>query len=64
VLEQILLGRRNKGIATELGIAVATVKTHINSMLIKLGVTDRTQAAMAAIQRGIVPLESLRWPKP
>jgi DNA-binding NarL/FixJ family response regulator len=36
------------------------VKTHINSLLSKLGVSDRTQAATAAIQRGIVPLESLR----
>jgi len=40
------------------------VKTHINSLLGKLGVVDRTQAATAAIQRGIVPLESLRKPKP
>jgi DNA-binding NarL/FixJ family response regulator len=39
------------------------VKTHINSLLSKLGVTDRTQAATADIQRGIVPLESLRKPK-
>ena len=48
---------------TEL-VAEATVKTHINSLLGKLGVTDRTQAATAAIQRGIVPLESLRKPIP
>jgi len=46
-----------------LQISEATVKTHINSLLGKLGVTDRTQAATAAIQRGIVPLESLRKPK-
>jgi len=32
-------------------------ETHINSLLGKLGVTDRTQAATAAIQRGLVPLE-------
>jgi DNA-binding NarL/FixJ family response regulator len=63
VLEQIVHGKSNKEIATELEISEATVKTHINSLLGKLGVTDRTQAATAAIQRGIVPLESLRKPK-
>ena len=62
VLEQIVHGKSNKEIATELEISEATVKTHINSLLGKLGVTDRTQAATAAIQRGIVPLESLRKP--
>jgi two-component system NarL family response regulator len=60
VLEQIVHGKSNKEIAAELEISEATVKTHINSLLGKLGVTDRTQAATAAIQRGIVPLESLR----
>ena len=64
VLEQIVHGRSNKEIASFLDISEATVKTHINSLLGKLGVTDRTQAATAAIQRGIVPLESLRKPKP
>jgi DNA-binding NarL/FixJ family response regulator len=63
VLEQIVHGKSNKEIATELDVSEATVKTHINSLLGKLGVTDRTQAATAAIQRGIVPLESLRKPK-
>jgi len=37
-------------------ISEATVKTHINSLLGKLGVTDRTQAAVAALHRGIVEL--------
>ncbi len=63
VLEQIVGGCSNKEIATALDISEATVKTHINSLLGKLGVTDRTQAATAAIQRGIVTLESLRKPK-
>lgn len=63
VLEQIVSGKSNKEIATELAISEATVKTHINSLLSKLGVTDRTQAATAAIRRGIVPWESLRKPK-
>jgi two-component system NarL family response regulator len=60
VLEQIVAGKSNKEIAEELGVSEATVKTHINSLLGKLGVTDRTQAATAAIRRGIVPLESLK----
>ena len=62
VLEQIVHGKSNKEIATELEISEATVKTHINSLLSKLGVTDRTQAATAAIRRGLVPFESLRKP--
>ncbi len=60
VLEQIVYGKSNKEIAQELDVTEATVKTHINNLLGKLGVTDRTQAATAAIQRGIVPLESLK----
>ena len=60
VLEQIVRGKSNKEIASELNVSEATVKTHINSLLGKLNVTDRTQAATAALQRGIVPLESLR----
>jgi len=62
VLEHIVQGRSNKEIASELSVSEATVKTHINSLLGKLGVTDRTQAATAAIRRGIIPLESLRKP--
>ena len=62
VLEQIVHGKSNKEIATELDISEATVKTHINSLLGKLGVTDRTQAATAAIRRGLVTFESLRKP--
>lgn len=60
ILRHIVNGMSNKEIAAELDITEATVETHINSMLGKLGVTDRTQAATAAIRRGIVPLESLR----
>jgi two-component system NarL family response regulator len=63
VLEQIVAGKSNKEIADELGVSEATVKTHINSLLGKLGVTDRTQAATAAIRRGLVTLESLKRPE-
>jgi DNA-binding NarL/FixJ family response regulator len=58
VLEQIVRGKSNKEIGAELDISEATVKTHINNLLGKLGVTDRTQAATAAIQRGLVQLDS------
>ena len=54
VLELIVGGNSNKEIAGALHISEATVKTHINSLLGKLGVTDRTQAATTALQRGIV----------
>lgn len=60
VLEQIVHGKSNKGIAAELDISEATVKTHINSLLGKMGVTDRTQAATVAIERGIIPFGSSR----
>jgi DNA-binding NarL/FixJ family response regulator len=57
VLRLIVAGKSNKEIGVGLTISEATVKTHINSILGKLGVTDRTQAATTAIQRGIVHLE-------
>jgi DNA-binding NarL/FixJ family response regulator len=57
VLERIAAGRSNKEIASDLEISEATVKTHINSLLGKLGVGDRTHAATVAIQRGIIHLK-------
>ncbi len=56
VLQHIVRGRSNKEIAQEMRISEATVKSHINNLLGKLMVTDRTQAAMTALQRGIVHL--------
>ncbi len=56
VLKAIVAGLSNKEIGAALSISEATVKTHINSILGKLGVTDRTQAATTALQRGIVHL--------
>ncbi|MGI8962744.1 MAG: response regulator [Bryobacteraceae bacterium] len=56
VLKLIVSGKSNKEIGTELAISEATVKTHINSILSKLSVTDRTQAATTALHRGIVHL--------
>jgi len=57
VLQLIVGGNSNKEIASAMSISEATVKTHINSLLSKLGVTDRTQAATTALQRGIVHLD-------
>jgi DNA-binding NarL/FixJ family response regulator len=54
VLERIVAGRANKEIAADLYISESTVKTHINNLLGKLGVADRTHAATVAIQRGLV----------
>lgn len=56
VLELIVAGLANKQIAYTLNIAEYTVKNHVKSILDKLGVQDRTQAATAAIQRGIIHL--------
>lgn len=54
VLRRIVAGSSNKQIAAALGITEATVKTHVNSILAKMCVSDRTGAAIAAIRRGIV----------
>ena len=56
VLSLIVKGRGNKQIAYQLGIAEHTVKNHVKNILSKLSVDDRTQAATAAIQRGIIHL--------
>jgi two-component system NarL family response regulator len=57
VLQQIVAGRSNKEIGSHLNISEATVKSHINNILSKLGVSDRTQAATTALQRGLVHLK-------
>jgi len=54
VLELIARGRSNKRIALELGISEKTVKNHVGHVLAKLGVTDRTQAAVLAVQEGLL----------
>ena len=56
VLELIVRGQSNKEIGVSLRISEATVKSHINNILSKLGVTDRTQAVTTALQRGLVYL--------
>jgi two-component system NarL family response regulator len=57
VLKLIVEGNSNKEIGNALFISEATVKTHVNSLLSKMGVDDRTQAATTALQRGLVHLE-------
>jgi DNA-binding NarL/FixJ family response regulator len=52
VLDLIGRGFANKRIALELGIAEKTVKTHVGHVLAKLGVSDRTQAALYAARLG------------
>jgi two-component system NarL family response regulator len=56
VLELIVQGQSNKEISVSLGISEATVKSQINKILNKLGVSDRTQAVTTALQRGLVHL--------
>jgi len=50
VLEQIAAGRSNREIARTLQLAEKTVKTHVSNILMKLGVADRTQAALWAVR--------------
>jgi DNA-binding NarL/FixJ family response regulator len=56
VLNLLVRGRSNKEIAVELGIAESTVKCHVSVILMRLNVTDRTQAVVTALQRGLAPL--------
>lgn len=56
VLQRIVRGRSNKEIASEMGIGEESVKTYLRSLFHKLGVSDRTQAAIQAIRQGIVHL--------
>ena len=57
VLRLLAQGFSNREIGYRLQIAEKTVKIHVSRVLDKLGVADRTQAAMAAVQRGIVHLD-------
>ena len=57
VLGLIARGRANKAIAFELGVSEKTVKTHVSNILGKLGLSDRTQAALYAVRTGVVDLD-------
>ena len=54
VLRHIALGLSNREIANSLQISVETVKEHVQNILRKLGVSDRTQAAVWAVRKGLV----------
>jgi len=54
VLEQLAEGLTNKEIAFALGISYETVKEHVQHILRKIGVSDRTQAAVWAVRQGVV----------
>jgi DNA-binding NarL/FixJ family response regulator len=53
VLAEIARGRSNREIARALVLSEKTVKTHVSSILVKLGVADRTQAALHAVRNGL-----------
>ncbi|MEU5877243.1 response regulator transcription factor [Spirillospora sp. NPDC047279] len=53
VLVQIALGRSNREIGRALVVSEKTVKTHVSNLLMKLGVQDRTQAALYAVRHGL-----------
>jgi DNA-binding NarL/FixJ family response regulator len=53
VLALLARGRANKAIAFQLGVAEKTVKTHVGNILGKLGLSDRTQAALYAVREGL-----------
>jgi DNA-binding NarL/FixJ family response regulator len=59
VLKLLARGRANKQIAAALYVSEKTVKAHVSSILMKLGVQSRTQAALHALRTGVVSLEEL-----
>jgi two-component system, NarL family, response regulator len=56
VLELVAKGMSNKEIGAALFVAAATVKYHLKNIYLKLGASDRTEAALLAAQRGIIAL--------
>ena len=59
VLKLLALGKANKQIARDLFVEEKTVKAHVSSILRKLGVKSRTQAALHAVRTGLVRVEDL-----
>jgi DNA-binding NarL/FixJ family response regulator len=54
VLQHVALGKTNQEIADELIVSATTVKTHVQNILQKLNVSDRTQAAVVALRCGLI----------
>ena len=59
VLKLMARGRANKQIANDLFVGEKTVKAHVSSILAKLGVQSRTQAALHAVRAGLVSVDEL-----
>lgn len=59
VLRLVAVGRSNRAIAAELFLSEKTVKTHMGNILAKLHVADRTQAALVALRKRLVPIDQL-----
>jgi DNA-binding NarL/FixJ family response regulator len=57
ILKMLAKGPTNKEIARALGISDNTVRNHVNSIIEKLDVSDRTEAATTAIQRGLITVD-------
>lgn len=59
VLELLALGYTNAQIANEFGIETGTVKSHVEHIIAKLGVVDRTSAVVLAIAKSIIKLPNI-----
>jgi DNA-binding NarL/FixJ family response regulator len=57
VLALLASGKSNKDIASSMHIAENTVKCHVSAILLRLNVSDRTEAVVTALQRGLVHLK-------
>lgn len=67
VVHLIAAGRTNRAIGQALSISLGTVKAHVEHIIAKLGVSDRTQAAVRAVELGLIALDQPRngdahWP--
>lgn len=60
VLQRVAHGASNKAVAREMELTEGTIKSHMKSLLAKLGANDRTHAVMIGLERGIIERVSLR----
>lgn len=60
ILRRVAKGKTNKEIASELQLSEKTIKNHVRNIFHKMGVYDRTEAAIKGIQEGIIDLEQRR----